>query len=61
MEWIIKYVYLRDYSFLTESNVFEVFVVSDYFGMNGLMKACVDFIIALITHENCIKLWLFSR
>ncbi|KAG5672663.1 hypothetical protein PVAND_002774 [Polypedilum vanderplanki] len=61
MENIIKYVYLRDCSFLNDSNVYEIYVISDYFGINGLMKVCVDFIITLISPKNCIALWLFAR
>jgi hypothetical protein len=61
MDWIIKFTYLRDVSFLDDSNVFEIYAVADYFGMLGLMKACVEFIIKILSPKNCVGFWFMGR
>lgn len=61
MEEIIQYAYLRDVSGINDSNVAEMLFVSDYFGVLGLMKYCIDYIIRTLSPENCIIVWLMSR
>lgn len=61
IERIIKYAYLRDTSFIDESNVNEIYIISDYFGVLGLMKACINFIIKTLSPVNCIGFWIIAR
>lgn len=61
IEWLIKFAYLRDISFIDDENVYEIYVTADYFGVLGLMKACVEYIGKILSPANCIGLWLFSR
>lgn len=61
MEIVIKYAYLRDLSDIDKTNVVEIMIVSDYFGMLGLMKFCINFIINMLSSQNCIIFWLMSR
>lgn len=61
MDIVLNYAYLRDFSSVNESNVFEIMAVSDYFGVMGLNKFCIDFIIKTMSPENCIMLWVMSR
>lgn len=61
MDLVIDYAYLRDLKKIDEKNVHEMLVISDYLGILGLMKYCVDFIIDLLSPENCIITWLMSR
>lgn len=61
VEWIINFAYLRDTSFIDASNACEIYIVADYFGVGGLMKACVDFMSKILTPENCIGYWLMAR
>ena len=61
MELIIKFAYLRDVSAINESNVVEMQMISDFFGIQGLMKYCIDFIIKNLSPHNCIIMWLMSR
>jgi kelch-like protein 10 len=61
MELIIKFAYLRDVSGVTEANVVEMLMVTDYFGMLGLLKYCIDYIIRSLSPENCVIMWLMSR
>ncbi|XP_070497155.1 kelch-like protein 10 [Chironomus tepperi] len=61
IEWIIKFAYLRDTSFIDVKNVSEMYAIADYFGMVSLMKACINFIIKILSPENCIGYWIMSR
>lgn len=61
IEWIIKFAYLRDVSFINDSNAKEILIIADYFGILRLLKTCVDFIIKALTPENCIGYWLTAR
>jgi hypothetical protein len=61
VEWLIRFAYLRDISFIDECNVYEIYVTADYFGVLGLMKACVDFIGKILSSINCISVWLIAR
>lgn len=61
MEMIIDYAYLRDLSKIDETNVHSMLFISDYLGILGLMKYCIDYIINLLSPENCIITWLMSR
>lgn len=45
MDLIIDYAYLRDLKKINEKNVHEMLVISDYLGILGLMKYCVDYIL----------------
>ena len=61
MDMVINYAYLRDLVKINEKNVYEILFVSDYLGIIGLMKYCIDFIIRMISNDNCIVIWLMSR
>lgn len=61
MERIIRFAYLRDVSGVDESNVVETMVSADYFGVLGLLKFCIEFIINILSPENCVIFWLMSR
>jgi hypothetical protein len=61
IKWIIKFAYLRDSSFISSTNVNELYVIADHFGVLGLMKACIKFIVKNLSPENCIYYWLLSR
>jgi BTB/POZ domain len=60
-EWLISFAYLRNVTFINEKNVFEIYMIADYFGVLGLMKACVDYILKLISPATCIGWWLIGR
>lgn len=60
-EQIIRYAYLRDVTAINDSNVREILITADYFGIVGLLKYCIEFIITTMTTENCVIMWLMSR
>lgn len=60
MEEVINYAYLRQVK-IEESNVHELYTVADYCGMAGLMAACVSFMIAKLSPENCITTMMYGR
>lgn len=61
MHLVIEYAYQRDCSKIGEKNVYEMLFVSDYLGILGLLKFCIEFIINTLSTENCIIIWLMSR
>lgn len=61
IEWIIKFAYLRDTSFIDESKVIEIYVIADYYGIIGVMKACINLIIKKLSPLNCIGYWNMAR
>lgn len=61
LEIIINYAYLRDVASINATNVVEIMVVSDYLGVLGLLKYCIDFIIKTMSSDNCIIMWMMSR
>lgn len=60
MKMIIDYAYLRRCE-LNEENVYEMLVVSDYVGMLGLHKLCIEFMERMLRSDNVICVWLFSK
>uniref|UniRef100_A0A1I8PCH9 BTB domain-containing protein n=1 Tax=Stomoxys calcitrans TaxID=35570 RepID=A0A1I8PCH9_STOCA len=60
MEEVINYAYLRKCTINAE-NVHELWVWADYFGILGLMKTCEQYLIEMLTPENCIGLMGFAR
>lgn len=60
MEKIIRYAYLRECE-ITNDNVYEIYAISDYVGIIGLIKLCVNFMIDNMQPENCVLLMLFGR
>lgn len=60
MRKVVDYAYLRHCD-ITEHNVHELMVISDYVGMVGLMKLCIEFLINTLTPTNCVKRMLFAR
>lgn len=61
MDLIINYAYLRDLKKIDENNVFDMLFISDYLGIQGLMKYCIDYVINILSPENCVMIWLMSR
>ena len=61
MEKLISFAYLRDVREINDGNVYEMYATSDYFGMMGLMKYCVDYMINMLKPENCVGLMLMGR
>lgn len=61
MDLIINYAYLRDLTKIDENNVFDMLFISDYLGILGLMKYCIDYVINILSPENCVMIWLMSR
>jgi kelch-like protein 10 len=61
MELVLNFAYLRDVSGINEGNVVEMLVISDYFGVIGLMNYCINFIIRTLSPEKCVIMWLMSR
>lgn len=61
MELVIKYAYLRDISKIEESNVLEMMTISDYFGVMGLNKHCINYIVEVMSPENCVMSFMISR
>lgn len=61
MEVIIQYAYLRNIKPINGDNVREVMFWSDFLGVLGLMKHCIDFIIKTLSPENCVINWLMSK
>lgn len=61
MEKLISFAYLRDVREINDGNVYEMYATSDYFGMMGLMKYCVDYMINMLKPENCVSLMLMAR
>lgn len=60
MSKVVDYAYLRRCE-ITDDNVLELMVVSDYVSMLGLMKLCIEFCISTLNPMNCIKRMLFAR
>lgn len=60
MEQIINYAYLRQCK-IDEKHVHELYAVADYCGIHGLMRICVDFMIKILTPENCISTMFFAK
>jgi hypothetical protein len=60
-EKILRFAYLRDVAGVNRENVLELLIVSDYLGVLGLVKFCIEFAIKMMSPENCIVLWLLSR
>lgn len=60
MKMVIDYAYLRLCD-ITEENVHELFVVSDYVAMMGLVKLCVEFMSNMLRPDNCVGLMRFAR
>ena len=61
MEWIIKFAYLRDTSFIDVTNVVQIYIIADYFGIFGITKACINFIIKILSPVNCIGYWIMAK
>lgn len=61
MNKIIRYAYLRDVSGINQTNVVEMMMATDYLGVLGLMKYCINFIIQMLSPQNCVIFWLMAR
>lgn len=60
MEGLINYTYVREFQ-LTEVNMIEMLVISDYVGMMGCIRRCVEYIVEKLKPENCIGLYMISK
>nr|QTM97704.1 KLHL10 [Sinohyriopsis cumingii] len=59
MKLIIEFAYTRELH-VTQENVEQLLPAADQFHVNGLVKACCDFLASEICAENCIGIYKFS-
>lgn len=60
LEKIIRYAYLREVD-IDESNCVQLMTAADFLIVDGLMRHCIEFIIKILSPENCVIYWLMSR
>ena len=60
MKLIIDYAYTRDIT-ITPDNIEQLLPAADQFHVNGLVKACCDYLASELTPENCIGIFKFAR
>jgi kelch-like protein 10 len=60
MRLIVDYAYTKE-AHITAENVEIVLPVADQFHVNGLVKACCDFLISRLSADNCIGIRNFAH
>lgn len=56
---IIAYAYTSTVP-VTTSNVMELLLAADQFNIMGIVEACHDFLMEMISTDNCLVFWRFS-